>query len=158
MVSDAPLALTSDDRDMAMRIPPALRALAAAGFAPSVIALCRLSSSKQKIFEQVLLNLGISFLGFLLTKKLIPILKPICLKRGLFGKDINKKGTRPLRCLQAEYPMLCVPTCRQCASYPTSSIFCRYRSRREADPGVFGSGSRCGLSHLPDCLPAAAVL
>ena len=107
MVSDAPLALTSDDRVMVMGNPLALRALAAAGFAPAVIALCRLSSSKQKIFEQVLLNLGIGFLGFLLTRKFIPILKPICLKRGLFGKDINKKGTRPLRCLQAECPVLC---------------------------------------------------
>ena len=98
-----------------MTIPPALRVLAAAGFAPSVIALYNLSFSKQEIFEQVLLNVGISFLGFLLTRKLIPILKPICLKRGLFGRDINKKGTRPLRCPRAECPVLCVPTCRLCA-------------------------------------------
>ena len=94
MTPDDPVAIRSDDKVIAMKAPPALRALSAAGFAPSVFALYRLSFSKQKIFEQVLLNLGISFLGFLLTRKLIPILKPICLKRGLFGKDINKKGKR----------------------------------------------------------------
>ena len=77
-----------------------------------MFALYKLSFSKQKIFEQVLLNLGISFLGFLLTKKLIPILKPICLKRGLFGKDINKKGKFRLRGLQAECPLLHVSTCK----------------------------------------------
>lgn len=77
---------------MAGGTPPALRALAAAGFGPVVIAACKLSFYSPKAFEQVLLNAVVSFLGFLLTKRLIPILKPICLRRGLFGKDINKKG------------------------------------------------------------------
>ena len=57
-----------------------------------VYALCKLQGSSQKLFEQVLLNVVVSFSGFLLTKRLIPVLKPVCLKRGLFGKDINKKG------------------------------------------------------------------
>ena len=125
---------------MAMRVPPALRALAAAGFAPSVFALYKLSFSKQKIFEQVLLNLGISFLGFLLTRKLIPILKPICLKRGLFGKDINKKGTSPSRCFQAECSVLCMPTCRL---YTFSS------------PVAYPAGTEAGEKQIPESLGLA---
>ncbi|CAL5229410.1 g12729 [Coccomyxa viridis] len=78
---------------MAGGTPPALRALAVVGFGPVVYALCKLQGSSQKLFEQVLLNVVVSFLGFLLTKRLIPVLKPVCLRRGLFGKDINKKGT-----------------------------------------------------------------
>ncbi len=81
-----------DGRVMVVEAPPALRALVITGFGPVVLALCKLSVSSPKTFEQVLLNVAVSFLGFLLTKKLIPILKPICLRRGLFGKDINKKG------------------------------------------------------------------
>ena len=77
---------------MAGGTPPALRALAVVGFGPVVYALCKLQGSSQKLFEQVLLNVVVSFLGFLLTKRLIPVLKPVCLRRGLFGKDINKKG------------------------------------------------------------------
>lgn len=86
----------SDGIVMAGGTPPALQVLAFAGFGPVVFALCKLQSSSQKTFEQVLLNVVVSFLGFLLTKRLIPILKPICLRRGLFGKDINKKGGRSL--------------------------------------------------------------
>ena len=81
-----------NSRVMVGGAPAALRALVIAGFGPVVLALCKLSVSSPKTFEQVLLNVAVSFLGFLLTKKLIPILKPICLRRGLFGKDINKKG------------------------------------------------------------------
>ena len=80
---------------MAGGTPPALRLLAVVGFGPVVFALCKLQASSQKTFEQVLLNVVVSFLGFLLTKRLIPVLKPVCLRRGLFGKDINKKRYAP---------------------------------------------------------------
>ena len=81
---------------MAGGTPPALRVLTVVGFGPVVFALCKLQAFNQKTFEQVLLNVVVSFLGFLLTKRLIPILKPVCLRRGLFGKDINKKGATSL--------------------------------------------------------------
>ena len=35
----------------------------------------------------------ISFLAYLSTIVIIPVMKAFCLKADLFGKDINKKGT-----------------------------------------------------------------
>ena len=98
---------------MAGGTPPALRLLAVTGFGPVVLALCKLQTSSQKTFEQVLLNVVVSFLGFLLTKKLIPILKPVCLRRGLFGKDINKKGM----CLLCPDSLHAAPLGVSCISY-----------------------------------------
>lgn len=41
---------------------------------------------------QLLLSTGVSLLGFFITKRLIPLLKPYNIKANLFGYDINKKG------------------------------------------------------------------
>ena len=41
---------------------------------------------------QLLLSAGVSLLGFFITKRLIPLLKPYNIKANLFGYDINKKG------------------------------------------------------------------
>lgn len=37
--------------------------------------------------------LSTSLLGYIVTIKMIPIIKPYMLKARIFGKDINKKGT-----------------------------------------------------------------
>ena len=42
----------------------------------------------------ILISAAVSALGFLLTLRLIPLTKAYTLKAGLFGLDINKKGSR----------------------------------------------------------------
>ena len=42
----------------------------------------------------ILISAAVSALGFLLTLRLIPLTKAYTLKAGLFGMDINKKGSR----------------------------------------------------------------
>lgn len=103
---------------MAGGTPPALRVLAIVGFGPVLFALCKLQASSQKIFEQVLLNVVVSFLGFLLTIRLIPVLKPVCLRRGLFGKDINKKG---LLLLSSPVPACILSVWKPCTVILTSA-------------------------------------
>ncbi|KAL2923449.1 UDP-N-acetylglucosamine--dolichyl-phosphate N-acetylglucosaminephosphotransferase [Bienertia sinuspersici] len=43
--------------------------------------------------RSILINAAMSFIGFLLTLKLIPVASRYVIRRNLFGYDINKKGT-----------------------------------------------------------------
>jgi hypothetical protein len=71
-------------------VPPELKRLALIGYSPVVAAFCYVKDSKTQ--ELIILSAVVSFVGLLLTRSLIPVLKPIHLRRNLFGYDINKKG------------------------------------------------------------------
>ena len=43
--------------------------------------------------RSILINAALSLTGFFVTRTLIPVASRYVLKRGLFGYDINKKGT-----------------------------------------------------------------
>lgn len=59
--------------------------------------------------RRVICNIAVSSIisaaGFLVTAKLIPILKPIMLRASLFGMDINKKGANHSKFEMAQDPM-----------------------------------------------------
>ena len=45
------------------------------------------------LIKSILINAGLSLVGFFLTVKMIPVASKYVLRRNLFGYDINKKGT-----------------------------------------------------------------
>ncbi|KAI5560349.1 hypothetical protein BDE02_16G041400 [Populus trichocarpa] len=45
------------------------------------------------LIKPILINAGLSLVGFFLTVKMIPVASKYVLRRNLFGYDINKKGT-----------------------------------------------------------------
>jgi hypothetical protein len=75
---------------MARAYPPPLRLLAALSFGSLVIAFSCIKDAH--IRESVIISAAVSYLGYLATKWAIPVLKPVHLRRNLFGYDINKKG------------------------------------------------------------------
>ena len=72
----------------------AATALAACGFAPSLYAASKLQD--RRIICNLIINSLVSTVGFFVTVRIIPVLKPVMLRANLFGMDINKKGTLPL--------------------------------------------------------------
>ena len=48
---------------------------------------------EQDVKRSILINAALSVAGFFLTQRMIPVASRYVLKRGLFGFDINKKGT-----------------------------------------------------------------
>ncbi|XVF07163.1 hypothetical protein REPUB_Repub06bG0114900 [Reevesia pubescens] len=48
---------------------------------------------EQDLKRSILINAALSVAGFFLTQRMIPVASRYVLKRGLFGFDINKKGT-----------------------------------------------------------------
>lgn len=76
---------------MAVRaISPGLRLLAFAGYAPVIFSFFNVKDYKTQ--SVIITSAFVSFLGFLATKALIPLLIPVHLRRNLFGLDINKRG------------------------------------------------------------------
>lgn len=69
----------------------AVSLLAVAGFAPCVYAALQIES--RRIGYNLIISSLLSLAGFLLTRRVIPILKPAMLRANLFGMDINKRGT-----------------------------------------------------------------
>jgi len=43
--------------------------------------------------RSIIINAGLSLVGFVVTVRMIPVASRYVLKRSLFGYDINKKGT-----------------------------------------------------------------
>eukprot|EP01023_Acetabularia_acetabulum_P035819 TRINITY_DN33823_c0_g2_i1.p2 TRINITY_DN33823_c0_g2~~TRINITY_DN33823_c0_g2_i1.p2 ORF type:complete len:206 (+),score=20.76 TRINITY_DN33823_c0_g2_i1:7-624(+) len=76
---------------MFVRNPFYLYLLYGAGILLPAVPLATVQSPN--IQNGVLLGFGISLLGFLLTVWLVPKVKLYTLRKGLFGKDINKRGT-----------------------------------------------------------------
>eukprot|EP00879_Flechtneria_rotunda_P024984 GHRR01026512.1.p1 GENE.GHRR01026512.1~~GHRR01026512.1.p1 ORF type:complete len:328 (+),score=83.59 GHRR01026512.1:144-1127(+) len=68
-----------------------LLVLAVAGLAAPVFFLFQIQD--QKTFRSIVFSAFVSLLGFLATKWLIPIVASKTLRRGICGKDLNKKGT-----------------------------------------------------------------
>ncbi|MBA0587800.1 hypothetical protein Gorai_000921, partial [Gossypium raimondii] len=48
---------------------------------------------EQELRRSILINASLCVTGFFLTQRMIPVASRYVLKRGLFGFDINKKGT-----------------------------------------------------------------
>ena len=71
----------------------ALSILAAACFAPCVWAFFLLEDVRTRY--SVVTSAAISVLGFLATRRAIPVVKTYTLRANLFGMDINKRGALP---------------------------------------------------------------
>ena len=74
-----------------MATPRDVTVLALLGFAPCAIAFCRIDDPRT--WWSIVVSAFVSLAGFHITKRVIPLLKVYTLRRGLFGKDINKRGT-----------------------------------------------------------------
>lgn len=74
-----------------MQVPRDVSILALLGFAPCVAAFLRIDDART--WWSIITSACVSLAGFEVTKRVIPLLKRYTLRRGLFGKDINKKGT-----------------------------------------------------------------
>jgi len=64
--------------------------LAACGFLPSLFVATRVKD--RRILCNLVVSSIVSIAGFLVTFRIIPVLKPVMLRANLFGMDINKKG------------------------------------------------------------------
>lgn len=66
-------------------------------FVPLLILYCYGIFYRYKIESElkisILINAGVSFVGFWVTRAMIPVASKYVLRRNLFGYDINKKGT-----------------------------------------------------------------
>lgn len=74
-----------------MRPRAYLNAIALAGFLPCVVAVFGVKDARTRY--SILISAAVSFLGYLATKAIIPLVKRRTLRAGLHGKDINKKGS-----------------------------------------------------------------
>ena len=74
-----------------MRFPRDVSVLALLGFAPCLVAFVRIDDART--WWSILVSAFVSLAGLQVTKRVIPLLKEYTLRRGLFGKDINKKGS-----------------------------------------------------------------
>jgi hypothetical protein len=72
--------------------PTALRLLALAGLLPVVWQWAQLADERTKY--SLLTSAAVSVLGFFGTLHIVPLVSRYTLKAGLFGMDINKKGSR----------------------------------------------------------------
>jgi hypothetical protein len=73
-----------------------LKLLAGVGILPCVLAFLALED--QRVKYSIVISACVSFLGFLATKAVIPLIKDRLLRSNLFGKDINKRGTSCMGC------------------------------------------------------------
>lgn len=55
--------------------------------------LCFHYNVDNELKRPILINAGLSFVGFFVTLKLIPVAARYVLRRNMFGFDINKRGT-----------------------------------------------------------------
>lgn len=74
-----------------MQIPRDVSLLALLGFAPCIVAFARIDDPRT--WWSIIVSAFVSYAGLEVTKRVIPLLKRYTLKSGLYGKDINKKGT-----------------------------------------------------------------
>ena len=65
--------------------------LVALALAPAIAALLGLGSSREK--DSIIASSVVSVLGLMATHRLIPVVARATLRKGLFGRDINKRGT-----------------------------------------------------------------
>lgn len=65
--------------------------MAALSLAPCVLLFFTLPDARVK--ASILVSTLVSILGFLVTKRVVPVLKASLVRAGLSGLDINKKGT-----------------------------------------------------------------
>lgn len=56
--------------------------------------LCFHYNVDNELKRSILINAGLSLVGFFVTLKLIPVAARYVLRRNMFGFDINKRGTR----------------------------------------------------------------
>lgn len=61
-------------------------------FAPCLLPYTKIADNRTRY--SILISALISVLGFFATKRLVPLIKTRTLKAGLYGHDINKKGSK----------------------------------------------------------------
>ncbi|KAI3968183.1 hypothetical protein MKX01_018486 [Papaver californicum] len=83
----------SEDPVIAPSKLPAIASVSAVFFALFFYLLFKHYKIEHDLKRSILINLGLSFLGFIITLILIPVASRYVLRRSLFGYDINKKGT-----------------------------------------------------------------
>lgn len=122
-------------------LPPAwLRLLAFGCLSPAAWVLCT-QVADERTRASILTSATVSMLGFFLTKRLIPLTKKYTLKAGLFGMDINKKGSKEgekkipesLGLAAGVVFLVCIVLFQQLHYYDTPSIVRSLRAGRWAD-------------------------
>lgn len=74
-----------------MKTPRDVTLLAIFGFLPCIVGFCRIGDART--WWSIVLSAFVSLAGFQVTKRVVPLLQRYTLRRGLSGKDINKRGT-----------------------------------------------------------------
>lgn len=72
-------------------LPSALVSIVAGSSVPAVLIFAGIKDAFAQ--RSILICLGVSVLGFVLTLRVIPVVTVYVAKKGLFGYDINKRGT-----------------------------------------------------------------
>lgn len=70
----------------------ALLVLSTAGFLPCLSMFLLLEDARTRY--SVAISAAVSLLGFLATRRAIPVVKEFTLRSNLYGMDINKRGAR----------------------------------------------------------------
>ncbi|KAI3838044.1 hypothetical protein MKW98_008995 [Papaver atlanticum] len=95
-ISEEPVIVPSSISEDPVIVPsklPEIASVSAVFFALFFYLLFKHYKIEQDLKRSILINLGLSFVGFIITLILIPVASRYVLRRNLFGYDINKKGT-----------------------------------------------------------------
>lgn len=105
--------------------------LAFLGFLPAIVAFLRIEDART--WWSIALSALVSFGGLQVTKRVVPLLQRYTLKRGLCGKDINKRGTpagekpipESLGLASGIVFLVCIILFQQLHTYDAASVFHR---------------------------------
>ncbi|RZC82991.1 hypothetical protein C5167_045777 [Papaver somniferum] len=95
-ISEEPVIVPSPISEEPVIVPsklPEIASVSAVFFALFFYLLFKHYKIEHDLKRSILINLGLSFAGFIITLILIPVASRYVLRRNLFGYDINKKGT-----------------------------------------------------------------
>ncbi|KAI3846427.1 hypothetical protein MKX03_001877 [Papaver bracteatum] len=95
-ISEEPVIVPSPISEDPVIVPsklPEIASVSAVFFALFFYLLFKHYKIEHDLKRSILINLGLSFVGFIITLILIPVASRYVLRRNLFGYDINKKGT-----------------------------------------------------------------
>ncbi|KAI3851481.1 hypothetical protein MKW92_044896 [Papaver armeniacum] len=95
-ISEEPVIVPSPISEEPVIVPsklPEIASVSAVFFALFFYLLFKHYKIEHDLKRSILINLGLSFVGFIITLILIPVASRYVLRRNLFGYDINKKGT-----------------------------------------------------------------
>ncbi|XP_026415666.1 UDP-N-acetylglucosamine--dolichyl-phosphate N-acetylglucosaminephosphotransferase-like [Papaver somniferum] len=95
-ISEEPVIVPSPISEEPVIVPsklPEIASVSAVFFALFFYLLFKHYKIEHDLKRSILINLGLSFVGFIISLILIPVASRYVLRRNLFGYDINKKGT-----------------------------------------------------------------